>query len=84
MANLTLIKPEFGPWGPDPTPKVGSIRVYFVDLSLNPKLDPFFGHTNPIFDPEGPAQSNFGPCPGGPDINLDPDNLNWVNHKIRQ
>jgi len=54
--------------GPDPTPKEVSIWGYFLDFSLNPKLDPFFGHTNPIFDPEGPPQPDFEP--GGPlDLN---------------
>ena len=47
-ANLTLIEPNFGHWGPDPTPKMGSIWSYFLDLSLNPKLDAFFGRTNPV------------------------------------
>ena len=66
--SLTLIEPEFGPWGPDPTPKEVSIWGYFLDFSLIPKLDPFFGHTNPIFDPEGPPQPDFEP--GGPlDLN---------------
>ena len=66
--KLTLIEPEFGPWGPELTPKVVSIWGYFLDFSLNPKLDPFFGHTNPIFDPEGPPQPDFEP--GGPlDLN---------------
>ena len=50
---MTLIEPKFEPWGPDPTPKVGSMWNYFLDLSLNPKLDPSSGHTNPIVGPEG-------------------------------
>ena len=54
-ANLTLIEPNFGPQ------KVGSIWNYFLDLSLNQKLDPLFGHTNPILDPEDPPKANFEP-----------------------
>ena len=46
-ANLTLIEPKFGPWGPDPTPKVGSIWGYFLDFTWIPKLDQYFGHKNP-------------------------------------
>ena len=51
---------------------MGSIRSYFLDFSLNPKLEPFFGNTNPIFVPEGPPQLNFEPLE--PDPILDPDN----------
>ena len=51
-ANLTLIEPKFGPWGPDQTPKLGLVWSFFLDLSLIPKLDSFFGHTNLICDPE--------------------------------
>ena len=58
--KLTLIEPKFGPWGPEPTPKVVSICSYFLDFSLNPKLDPFWSQPNPIFDPEGPLQPDFG------------------------
>ena len=47
--SVTLIELKFGPWGPDPTPKVGSVWSYFLDLSLNPKLNQFFVYTNPIF-----------------------------------
>ena len=39
-AKLTLIEPEFGPWGPERTPKVVSIWGYFLDFSLDLKLDP--------------------------------------------
>jgi hypothetical protein len=60
-ANLTLIEPHFGPWRPYTTPKVGSIWRYFLDFSLNPKLDPFFGDTDPNVDPGGPPQPDFGP-----------------------
>ena len=60
-ANLTLIEPEFGPRGPDPTPKVGSTWVYFLDFSLNPKLDTFFGQANTNLDLEGSPQPNFEP-----------------------
>jgi hypothetical protein len=34
-ANLTLIEPNFGPWGPYTTPKVGSNWRYFLDFSLD-------------------------------------------------
>ena len=44
---MTLIEPKFGPWGPDPTPKVGSIWGYFLDFTWIPKLDQYFGHKNP-------------------------------------
>ena len=57
MANLTLIESEYGPWGTVPPPKVGSIWGYFLNLSMNSKLDQSFGHTNPIIDPEGPSQT---------------------------
>ena len=57
MANLTLIEPKYGPWGPVSPPKVDSNWDYFLNLSLNPKLDQFFGHTNPIMDPEDPPQT---------------------------
>ena len=30
-------------------------------VSLNPNLDNFVGHTNPIFNPEGPPQPDFEP-----------------------
>ena len=59
---MTLNEPNSGPWGPDPTPKVGLVWSFFLDLSLIPKLDSFFGHTNPICDPEAPPQPDFGPC----------------------
>ena len=61
QANLTLIEPEFGPWGPYQPPKVGSTWGYFLDFSLNPKLDTFFGQASPNLDPEGLNQPNFGP-----------------------
>ena len=52
-------------WGPtwpwlNPNLGLGSIWNYFLDLSLNPKLDPFWSQPNPIFDPEGPLQPDFG------------------------
>jgi hypothetical protein len=56
-----VIEPKFGPWGPNPTQKGGSVWGYFLDLSLNPKLDQFFVHTNPIVDPEGPPNPIFEP-----------------------
>ena len=52
---------QIRPWGPDPTPKVGSIWSYFLDFSLNPKFDPFFGQANPNLDPEGPTPPDLGP-----------------------
>ena len=58
--KLTLIEPEFGPWGPELTPKVVLIWSYFLDFSLNPKLDTLIGYTNPTFVPEGPP---IGPNP---------------------
>ena len=64
-AKLTLIEPKFGPWGPELTPKVVSIWGYFLDFSLDLKLDPYLSpptqcvtpraQTNPISDPEGPG-----------------------------
>ena len=39
---MTLIEPNCGLWGPDPTPKEGKIWGYFLDFSLNPKLDQFY------------------------------------------
>ena len=35
---MTLIESKFGPWGPDPTPKVVSTWGYFLDFNLNPKF----------------------------------------------
>ena len=58
--NLTLIEPEFGPCGPELTPKVVSIWGYFINFSLDLKLDPYLSQTNPMCDPEGPNQPNFG------------------------
>ena len=55
--NLTLTEPEYGHWGPEQSPKVGSIWGYFLDSSLNLKLDPSSVHTNPIMDPESPSQT---------------------------
>jgi hypothetical protein len=58
-ANLTLIEPNFGPWGPYTTPKVGSIRRYFLDFSLDHFLVILThiwtpgAHLNQILDPEG-------------------------------
>ena len=49
---MTLIEPKFGPWGPDPTPKVGLIWSYFLDFTWIPKLDQYFGYTNPFLDPK--------------------------------
>ena len=59
--NLALIEPNCGPWGPDPTPKVGSTCLFFLDFSLNPKLDTYFGQANTNLDPEGSSQPNFEP-----------------------
>ena len=59
-AKLTLIEPEFGPLGPELTPKVVSIWGYFLDFSLDLKLDPYLSQPNPMCDPEGPNQPNFG------------------------
>ena len=58
---MTLNELKFGPWGPDLTPKVGLVWSFFLDLSLIPKLDSFFGHTNLICDPEAHPKPNFGP-----------------------
>ena len=60
-ANLTLIEPNCGPWGPYPPLKVGSTWGYFLDFSLNPKLDTFFGQASPNLDPEGPPHPSFEP-----------------------
>ena len=57
---MTLIEPEYGPWGPVPSPKVGLLLSFFLDFSLNPKLDTLIGYTNPTFVPEGPP---IGPNP---------------------
>ena len=63
--NLTLIEPKFGPWGHDPTPKVGLIWGYFLDFTWIPKLDQYFGYTNPFLDPKVSPQPNSDPK-GGP------------------
>ena len=39
---------------------VKRLRLMDWDFSLNPKLEPFVGHTNPIFNPEDPPQPDFG------------------------
>ena len=58
---MTLIEPKFVPWGPDLTPKVGSIWGYFLDFTWIPKLDQYFGHTNPFLDPKVSPQPNLDP-----------------------
>ena len=67
--KLTLIEPKFGPWGPEPTPKLGLIWDYFLDFTRIPKLEQYFGHTNiflevspqPDLDPQGgPSGSENG------------------------
>ena len=58
--KLTLIEPKFGPWGPELTPKVVSIGGYSLDASVDLKLDPYVNQPNPMCDPEGPNQPNFG------------------------
>ena len=50
-------EPNYEPWGPVPPQKLGSIWGSSLDLSLNPKLDPSSGHTNPIMDPKGQPQT---------------------------
>ena len=62
---MTLIEPKFGPWGPDPTPKVGLIWSYFLDFTWIPKLDQYFGYTNPFLDPKVSPHPNLDPQ-GGP------------------
>ena len=49
---MTLSESKFGPWSPDPTPKVCSIWNYFLDFTWILKLDQYFGHTNPFLDPK--------------------------------
>jgi hypothetical protein len=61
---MTLIEPKFGPWGADLTPKVGSIWGYFLDFTWIPKLDQYFGHTNPLFDPKVSPTPNLDPQGG--------------------
>ena len=69
---MTLIEPKFGPWGPDPTPKVGLIWSYFLDFTWIPKLDQYFGYTNPFLDPKVSPNPKVGPqCgPSGSEIGL--------------
>ena len=79
---MTLIEPKFGPWGPDPTPKVGLIWGYFLDFTWIPKLDQYFGYTNPFLDPKVSPHPNLDPQ-GGPSVSEIGSGLalrakNWV------
>ena len=66
-----------------PTPKSG--WCYFLDFSLNQKLDTFFGQASPNLDPEGPPHPSFepwGPTPPESTLIVDPEGpthpKNWV------
>ena len=58
---MTLTEPKFGPWVPDPTPKVGSIWGYFINSPWSPNWTNILvipahfwtprSHPNPIWTP---------------------------------
>ena len=78
---MTLIEPKFGPWGPDPTPKVGSIWGLFLRFHLDPEIGPIFWSYQPIFGPQGLTLIRFGPQNW---VRVSPQGqkLGWYNQKI--
>ena len=49
---MTLIEPDYGPWGPNPYQKEDSIWGNFLNFSLNLKFDTFWS-PRPNFRPLG-------------------------------
>ena len=55
------LNPIVDPEGLTQPQKWVQLGFIFLDFSLNPKLDTFFGQANTNLDPEGSSQPNFEP-----------------------